>query len=125
MTSIIRNNHEKPEFSRHIHLTLKNENLPDMLINKMLLFLIGAFFLVNCSTKNERVITPTETNAKNVSATSVITCPKCGHKKQEILPTDVCLIRYTCEKCRTEMLPQNGDCCVFCTYGTHKCPSMQ
>lgn len=96
-----------------------------MQIKKILLPLISAFFLVNCSTKNERVITQAETNATNVSATSIITCPKCGHKKKEILPTDVCLIRYTCEKCHAEMLPKNGDCCVFCTYGTHKCPSMQ
>ena len=96
-----------------------------MLIDKILLFLIGAFFLVNCSTKNERIVKETESKIKNSSLTSVITCPECGYKKQEILPTDVCLIRYTCEKCHIELLPKNGDCCVFCTYGTHKCPSMQ
>lgn len=56
---------------------------------------------------------------------SEITCPKCGHKKMETMPTDVCVIKYNCEKCNTEMLPKDGDCCVFCTYGTHKCPSMQ
>lgn len=59
------------------------------------------------------------------SETSEITCPECGHKKVETLPTKVCVIKYTCEQCGTELTPKGGDCCVFCTYGTHKCPSMQ
>lgn len=65
-------------------------------------------------------------NVKNDnSETSEITCPKCGHKKLEKLPTDVCVIKYTCEKCKAELTPKDGDCCVFCSYGTHKCPSKQ
>ncbi len=60
-----------------------------------------------------------------ISSTSEITCPKCGHKKTETLPTEVCLLKYTCEKCDTSFRPKSGDCCVFCSYGTHKCPSMQ
>jgi hypothetical protein len=59
------------------------------------------------------------------SETSEITCPECGHSETVILPTDVCMIKYTCEKCQKELTPEVGDCCVFCTYGTHKCPSMQ
>lgn len=59
------------------------------------------------------------------SETSEITCPKCGHKAIENLPTEVCQIKYNCEKCDTLLMPLEGDCCVFCTYGTHKCPSMQ
>jgi hypothetical protein len=56
---------------------------------------------------------------------SVITCPKCGYKKTETMPTDVCLLKYTCQNCKAELRPKHGDCCVFCTYGTKKCPSMQ
>ncbi len=56
---------------------------------------------------------------------SEITCPKCGHKKMETMPTDVCLLKYTCEKCKADLFPKDGDCCVFCSYGTHKCPSKQ
>jgi DNA-directed RNA polymerase subunit M/transcription elongation factor TFIIS len=59
------------------------------------------------------------------ATTSEITCPKCGHKKTETLPTDVCVLSYTCEKCKTVLHPKEGDCCVFCTYGDHKCPSKQ
>jgi hypothetical protein len=56
---------------------------------------------------------------------SEITCPKCGHKAMETMPTDVCLLKYTCKKCRADLFPKTGDCCVFCTHGTHKCPSKQ
>lgn len=56
---------------------------------------------------------------------SEITCPFCGYKKTETLPTDVCLIRYQCKSCKKEMVPKKGDCCVFCSYGDHKCPSKQ
>lgn len=59
------------------------------------------------------------------SITSDITCPKCGYTKTETMPTDVCQIKYTCQKCNAVMYPKDDDCCVFCTYGTHKCPSMQ
>lgn len=62
---------------------------------------------------------------KVISETSEITCPKCGHKKIEELPTDVCVIKYICENCKTVLTPKMGDCCVYCTYGTHKCPSKQ
>lgn len=56
---------------------------------------------------------------------SEITCPKCGHKKMETMPTDACVIKYACKKCNADLHPKEGDCCVFCTYGTHKCPSKQ
>lgn len=62
---------------------------------------------------------------KKDSAQSEITCPECGYKKTETMPTDVCLLKYTCEKCKTDLYAKQGDCCVFCSYGDHKCPSMQ
>lgn len=62
---------------------------------------------------------------EGISMQSDITCPHCGHTKTEILPTDVCLLKYTCEKCKATLLTKDGDCCVFCSYGTHKCPSKQ
>lgn len=53
---------------------------------------------------------------------SEITCPECGHKKIEIMPTDSCLFFYECEACRAMLKPEPGDCCVFCSYGSAKCP---
>ena len=56
---------------------------------------------------------------------SIITCPHCGYSKQETMPTDSCLYFYTCEVCGTHLKPHEGDCCVFCSYGTEKCPPIQ
>lgn len=56
---------------------------------------------------------------------STITCPNCGHKKDEIMPADACTYYYECEKCKALLRPLKGDCCVYCSYGTVKCPPMQ
>jgi transposase-like protein len=64
-------------------------------------------------------------NSTLVQNQTEITCPKCGFKKKEVMPTDVCQIKYTCTNCQSELVPKDGDCCVYCTYGTHKCPSKQ
>ena len=59
------------------------------------------------------------------SLTSEITCPKCGHKATETMPTEVCQLIYKCKQCGHEMHPKDDDCCVFCSYSDHKCPSKQ
>jgi hypothetical protein len=65
-------------------------------------------------------------NSKNeMKHKSIITCPHCGHKKEETMPTDACAFFYECEKCKTVIKPKAGDCCVYCSYGTEKCPPMQ
>jgi len=56
---------------------------------------------------------------------SAITCPACGHMKEETMPTDACQWFYECENCTTVLRPNSGDCCVFCSYGTNKCPPIQ
>jgi hypothetical protein len=56
---------------------------------------------------------------------SVITCPFCGYKKKETMPTDACLFFYQCQNCKATIRPKEGDYCVFCSYGTVKCPSKQ
>jgi transposase-like protein len=32
---------------------------------------------------------------------SVLSCPECGHSKQEIMPAAACQFFYECESCRT------------------------
>lgn len=54
--------------------------------------------------------------------TSEITCPQCGHKEIETMPTDSCLFFYECKECKTLLKPLSGDCCVFCSYGSVQCP---
>ena len=56
---------------------------------------------------------------------SVITCPNCRHKKEETMPTDSCQFFYECANCKTLLKPEEGDCCVFCSYGSIPCPSIQ
>lgn len=56
---------------------------------------------------------------------STITCPLCGHQKVETMPTDACQYFYECENCKKIVKPKKGDCCVYCSYGTVKCPPKQ
>ncbi|NCA79342.1 MAG: hypothetical protein EOM76_04030 [Sphingobacteriia bacterium] len=56
---------------------------------------------------------------------SVITCPKHGFQKEETMLTDSCQFFYECKNCHTALKPKQGDCCVFCSYGSVKCPSIQ
>jgi Mn2+/Fe2+ NRAMP family transporter len=64
-------------------------------------------------------------DGKSVELQSVILCPHCGHKKNETMPTDSCLFFYQCEHCKMMLKPKAGDCCIYCSYGTVKCPSKQ
>ena len=56
---------------------------------------------------------------------SIIKCPKCGFEKEETMPTDSCVIFYKCNNCGEIIRPKSGDCCVFCSYGSVKCPPKQ
>ena len=56
---------------------------------------------------------------------SVLTCPLCGHAKEETMPVDACQWFYECESCKALLKPKAGDCCVFCSYGTNQCPPLQ
>lgn len=58
----------------------------------------------------------------NDALISTIKCPSCGHLSREEMPTDSCLYFYECGGCSNVIRPLPGDCCVFCSYGTHKCP---
>jgi rubredoxin len=63
--------------------------------------------------------------ARKIELKSTITCPRCGYRKQEVMAKDACLHFYECEHCGVLLRPKQGDCCVFCSYGTMKCPPMQ
>ena len=56
---------------------------------------------------------------------SVITCPVCGGRRAETMPTDFCLFFYQCASCGAHLRPKPGDCCVFCSFGSVPCPPMQ
>jgi MerC mercury resistance protein len=56
---------------------------------------------------------------------SVITCPECRYRRRETMPTDACMFFYKCTACGALLRPKAGDCCVFCSYGSVKCPPAQ
>lgn len=62
---------------------------------------------------------------KEIIYKSTVTCPECGFTKEEIMKTDSCLFFYKCDSCEKLLKPKDGDCCVFCSYGTVKCPPVQ
>lgn len=56
---------------------------------------------------------------------SALTCPQCGHVTHETMLVDACQFFYECEGCKALLNPLPGDCCVFCSYGSVKCPPVQ
>ena len=64
-------------------------------------------------------------NKNRIELKSIISCPKCGFKKEETMRMDSCEFFYSCENCKEVLKPKKGDCCVHCSYGTSKCPPIQ
>jgi hypothetical protein len=56
---------------------------------------------------------------------SILTCPACNQTQAEVMPVDACQYFYECAHCGVMLKPKAGDCCVFCSYGTVKCPPKQ
>ena len=56
---------------------------------------------------------------------STLTCPQCGYATLENMPVDSCHFFHECIHCHAVLRPKAGDCCVFCSYGSVKCPPVQ
>jgi len=56
---------------------------------------------------------------------SLLTCPYCGHTTLEETSSNVCRFFHECANCHELLRPKPGDCCVFCSYGSVKCPPKQ
>ena len=80
------------------------------------LILVGGVQLYNRRTNSVPI---------KIISTSTITCPLCGHRKGELMPTNACQYFYECEKCNEVLKPIKGDCCVYCSYGDVVCPPIQ
>ena len=63
----------------------------------------------------------------NILLDSTLTCPYCGYTETETetMPTDAYQYFYECKECGILLKPKQGDCCVFCSYGSVKCPPIQ
>ena len=64
-------------------------------------------------------------NDATVEPRSTLTCPQCGRRSTETMPTDACQFFYDCRHCGALLRPLAGDCCVFCSYGDIPCPPIQ
>lgn len=60
-----------------------------------------------------------------VNLQSTISCPKCEHSVTETMPENACVYFYECSNCKEILKPKEGDCCVYCSYGSVKCPPIQ
>lgn len=74
---------------------------------------------------NQKISDNQMIDGNKICLESEITCPHCGHTKKEIMPTNACQYFYTCENCKQVLKPKKGDCCVYCSYGSVKCPPIQ
>jgi hypothetical protein len=53
---------------------------------------------------------------------TVMRCPGCGMESSETMPADGCVYFWICPGCAVVVTPKPGDCCVFCSYGSARCP---
>jgi hypothetical protein len=56
---------------------------------------------------------------------SIIKCPRCRTSKGVTMPSDACQFFYICTSCGERLKPKQGDCCVYCSYGSVPCPPVQ
>ena len=52
---------------------------------------------------------------------ALLTCPKCGAKQEEKIPTSSCVPSYTCRACQQVIKSEGDNCCVFCNFSDHSC----
>lgn len=60
-----------------------------------------------------------------IRTTSLLRCPECGAETEEKMPEDARRFFHNCAACGTRLRPRQGDCCVFCSYGSVPCPPVQ
>ena len=61
----------------------------------------------------------------DIQLQSTITCPQCHQKTTEQMPTNYCQYIWECPHCKNKLKPKKGVCCVYCSYGSVKCPPIQ
>ena len=60
-----------------------------------------------------------------IASTSELRCPHCSHAEMLLMPTNACVVFHRCSACGSVLRPKEGDCCVFCSYGSVPCPPAQ
>ena len=71
----------------------------------MLGFVIASGVNYYYSRKAGAICETCEIDEKNVILKSVITCPRCGYQKEEMMPPNACQFFYKCLKCGVMLKP--------------------
>ena len=61
----------------------------------------------------------------NIITKASLTCPECGVGQDAEMPTDAYQFFFECSSCGSVLKPEDGDCCVFCSYADVVCPPNQ
>jgi hypothetical protein len=54
-----------------------------------------------------------------------LTCPSCAATFSTDMPETETVDELACPSCGTVVVPDPGECCVFCSHGTMPCPIAQ
>ncbi|MGB0846810.1 MAG: GDCCVxC domain-containing (seleno)protein [Thiolinea sp.] len=54
-----------------------------------------------------------------------LTCPSCQTKESLTMVQGRSESFFTCTHCSTTHLTKLGECCIYCSYGTVSCPTIQ
>lgn len=60
-----------------------------------------------------------------IKTKSILTCPYCANTSEEDMALNSCQYFFECPNCKIILKAKEGDCCVFCSYGSVKCPPIQ
>jgi len=64
-------------------------------------------------------------NAMTFELRSTLTCPECGGRTTETMPTDACQYFFACRCCSAVRKPNAGVFCFFCSPAAFPCPPVQ
>lgn len=56
---------------------------------------------------------------------SIVQCPHCGFKVTERMPQGKKVRHFQCPACAQVLTADEQQCCIFCRYGSVKCPAAQ
>ncbi|WP_420870118.1 GDCCVxC domain-containing (seleno)protein [Catalinimonas alkaloidigena] len=60
-----------------------------------------------------------------VQKLSTLRCPICKHQILKRMPLEKTISEFVCMNCSSIIKTKRHECCVFCTYGSVKCPRAQ
>jgi len=61
----------------------------------------------------------------NIKLETLLKCPHCGVEQRATMPVSGKKTAHDCRYCYKTIQAKEGSCCVFCSYGLHKCPESQ